>query len=57
MKKFLMLIVLSYALVACKNDLESVNEQYKTRVALEDEKQKEDVNFRIFKDRTQSEKR
>ena len=52
-----MLIVLSYALVACENDLESVNEQYKTRVALEDEKQKEDVNFRIFKDRTQSEKR
>ena len=57
MKKFLMLIVLSYTLVACENDLESVNEQYKTRVALEDEKQKEDVNFRIFKDRTQSEKR
>ena len=57
MKKFLMLIVLSYALVACENDLESVNEQYKTRVALEDEKQKEDVNFRIFKDHTQSEKR
>ena len=53
MKKFLMLIVLSYALVACENDLESVNEQYKTRVALEDEKQKEDVNFRIWKDRTQ----
>lgn len=57
MKKFLMLIVLSYALVACENNLERVNEQYKTRVALEDEKQKEDVNFRIFKDRTQSEKR
>ena len=57
MKKFLMLFVLSYASVACENDLESVNEQYKTRVALEYEKQKEDVNFRIFKDRTQSEKR
>lgn len=27
------------------------------RVALEDEKKKEDVNFRIFKDRTQSGKR
>jgi uncharacterized protein YcfL len=57
MKKFLMLIVLSYALVACENGLESVNEQYKTRVALEDEKKKADVNFRIFKDRTQSGKK
>lgn len=29
MKKFLMLIVLSYALVACENDLESVNNSIK----------------------------
>ena len=53
MKKYLLLIVFASALTACENDLESVNEQYKTRVALEDEKQKEDVNFRIWKDRTQ----
>lgn len=54
MKKFLMLIVLSYALVACENELESVVENMETRAA---EEKKDDVNFRIFKDRTQSQKR
>ena len=57
MKKFLMLIVLSCVLMACENELKKVNEQFETRSAVEDKEQKEDVNFRIFKDRTQSEKR
>ena len=53
MKKILMLIVLSCVLTACENELKEVNEQYETRSAVEDEEQKEDVNFRIWKDRTQ----
>jgi hypothetical protein len=44
---------LASALVACENELKEVNEQYETRSAVEDEEQKEDVNFRIWKDRTQ----
>ena len=52
MKKCLMLIVLSCVLMACENELKEVNEQFETRSAAEDEK-KEDVNFRIWKDRTQ----
>lgn len=53
MKKYLLLIVFAYALTACENELKEVNEQYETRSAVEDEEQKEDVNFRIWKDRTQ----
>ena len=53
MKKILMLIVLASTLVACENELKEVNEQFETRSAVEDKEQKEDVNFRIWKDRTQ----
>lgn len=53
MKKILVLIVFASALTACENELTDVNEQYETRSAVEDEEQKEDVNFRIWKDRTQ----
>ena len=52
MKKILVLIVFASALTACENELTDVNEQFETRSAAEDEK-KEDVNFRIWKDRTQ----
>lgn len=52
MKKYLLLIVFASALTACENELTDVNEQFETRSAAEDEK-KEDVNFRIWKDRTQ----
>ena len=52
MKKILVLIVFASALTACENELTDVNEQFETRLAAEDEK-KEDVNFRIWKDRTQ----
>ena len=52
MKKYLLLIVFASALTAYENELTDVNEQFKTRSADEDEK-KEDVNFRIWKDRTQ----
>lgn len=52
MKKILLLIVFASALTACENELTDVNEQFETRSAAEDEK-KEDVNFRIWKDRTQ----
>lgn len=52
MKKYLLLIVFASALTACENELTDVNEQFETRLAAEDEK-KEDVNFRIWKDRTQ----
>lgn len=52
MKKYLLLIVFASALTACENELTDVNEQFETRSADEDEK-KEDVNFRIWKDRTQ----
>ena len=51
MKKILMLIVLSLALTSCENELESVLENMETRAA---EGKKDDVNFRIFKDRTQT---
>lgn len=53
MKKYLLLIVFASVLTACENELKEVNEQYETRFAVEDEEQKEDVNFRIWKDRTQ----
>ena len=53
MKKYLLLIVFASDLTACENELKEVNEQYETRSAVEDEEQKEDVNFRIWKDRTQ----
>ena len=53
MKKILMLIVLASTLVACENELKEVNEQFETRSAVEDKEQKEDVNFRIWRDRTQ----
>ena len=52
MKKYLLLIVFASALTACEKELTDVNEQFETRSAAEDEK-KEDVNFRIWKDRTQ----
>ena len=52
MKKILVLMVLASALTACEKELKEVNEQFETRSAAEDEK-KEDVNFRIWKDRTQ----
>jgi hypothetical protein len=52
MKKYLLLIVFASTLTACENELTDVNEQFETRSAAEDEK-KEDVNFRIWKDRTQ----
>lgn len=45
-------MVLASALTACEKELKEVNEQFETRSAAEDEK-KEDVNFRIWKDRTQ----
>ena len=48
-----MLIVLSCVLMACENELKEVNEQFETRLAVEDKEQKEDVNFRIWRDRTQ----
>ena len=51
MKKILMLIVLPLALTSCENELESVVENMETRAA---EEKKNDVNFRIFKDRTQT---
>jgi hypothetical protein len=53
MKKILMLIVTASALVACENELKEVNERYEMCSAAEEKKQKEDVNFRIWKDRTQ----
>ena len=53
MKKCLMLIVLSCVLTACENELKEVNEQFETRSSVEEKEQKEDVNFRIWKDRTQ----
>lgn len=53
MKKILVLIVFASALTACENELKKVNEQYETRSAVEEKEQKEDVNFRIWKDRTQ----
>ena len=52
MKKYFLLIVFASALTACEIELTDVNEQFETRSADEDEK-KEDVNFRIWKDRTQ----
>ena len=48
-----MLIVLSCVLTACENELKEVNEQFETRSSVEEKEQKEDVNFRIWKDRTQ----
>lgn len=52
MRKILALIGIAFAMVACDNELEQVTEQVETRAAVEGKK--EDVNFRIFKDRTQS---
>lgn len=52
MRKILALIGIAFAIVACDNELEQVTEQVETRAAVEEKK--EDVNFRIFKDRTQS---
>ena len=52
MKKILVFMFLASALTACENELTDVNEQFETRLDAEDEK-KEDVNFRIWKDRTQ----
>ena len=52
MKKILVLMVLASALTACEKELKEVNEQFETRSAAEDEK-KEELNFRIWKDRTQ----
>lgn len=51
MKKYLLLIVFATALTACENELESVVENMEMRAA---EEKKNDVNFRIFKDRTQT---
>lgn len=51
MKKVLALVVLLLALTACENELGSVMENMETREA---EEKKGDVNFRIFKDRTQT---
>lgn len=52
MRKIFALIGIAFAMVACDNELEQVTEQVETRAAVEEKK--EDVNFRIFKDRTQS---
>ena len=52
MRKILALIGIAFAMVACDNELEQVTEQVETRAAVEGKK--EDVYFRIFKDRTQS---
>lgn len=55
MKKVLLLIALGAVLTSCEGDLEDVMEQ---AVELKEETTKadkvEDVNFRIFKDRTQT---
>lgn len=53
MKKILVLMVLASALASCENELKEVNEQFETRSAVEDKEKKEDVNFRIWRDRTQ----
>lgn len=50
MKKLLFIIAVAFVATSCENSaLEEVTEQCKV-----EEKKKEDVNFRIFKDRTQS---
>lgn len=53
MKKYLFLVVLATAMVACGNGLEEVNNIYEEISEAKDEKKK-DPNFLIFKDRTQT---
>lgn len=55
MKKYLLILVAAFALAGCENDeLDVVAE--KVRAAQETGDKKEDVNFRIFKDRTKGSK-
>ena len=55
MKKYLLILVAAFALAACENDeLDVVAE--KVKAAQETGEKKEDVNFRIFKDRTKGSK-
>ena len=52
MKKVLFIIAIAMFVTSCeKKELETANQEYKKSVSKE---QKEDVNFRIFKDRTQT---
>lgn len=55
MKKYLLILVAAIALAGCENDeLDVVTE--KVKAAQETGDKKEDVNFRIFKDRTKGSK-
>lgn len=52
MKKVLFIIAMAMLATSCeKTELETAEKEYKKIVSKE---QKEDVNFRIFKDRTQT---
>ena len=52
MKKVLFIIAMAMFVTSCeKAELETAEKEYKKIVSKE---QKEDVNFRIFKDRTQT---
>lgn len=52
MKKVLFIIAMAIFVTSCENtELETAEKEYKKIVSKE---QKEDVNFRIFKDRTQT---
>lgn len=52
MKKVLFIIAMAMFVTSCeKTELEKVNQEYKKDVSKD---KKEDVNFRIFKDRTQT---
>ena len=52
MKKVLFIIAMAMFVTSCeKSELETAEKEYKKIVSKE---QKEDVNFRIFKDRTQT---
>ena len=52
MKKVLFIIAMAMFVTSCeKTELETASQEYKKIVSNE---QKEDVNFRIFKDRTQT---
>lgn len=52
MKKVLFIIAMAMFVTSCEHtELETANQEYKKSVSKE---QEEDVNFRIFKDRTQT---
>lgn len=54
MRKFVFLMLIGFVLTSCtKSELEEVSLKYE-EVSSVNNKKKEDVNFRIFKDRTQS---